>query len=228
VKVSEVMTHDVISISPEANIRDALTLMLKNHISGLPVIDDKTRLVGMISEGDFLHRSEIGTERKKSPWYDAFFGSAQAASTYVQSHGLKVRNVMTEKVITITANARLDKAVDLMERNRIKRLPVINGRKVIGIVSRANLVRALAVIQQKGFKTSKSDGAIRKQIRSELNKHTWSAGLRVDIIVHNGIVDLWGAAGRLERRDALQVLAKSVPGVKSVRDHISFDSLRLI
>ena len=126
-RVSEVMTCRVISVSPETSIRQALELMLKARISGLPVVDDRGKLVGVISEGDFLHRAEIGTERKYSPWYDALFGSGETATAYTRAHGLKVAEIMTNKVITTTGTSPLHKAVELMERHHIKRLPVMRG-----------------------------------------------------------------------------------------------------
>ena len=147
-RVSEVTTRRVISVSPETSIRQALELMLKARISGLPVIDDRGKLVGVISEGDFLHRAEIGTKRMYSTWYDAFFGAGETASAYTRAHGLRVTEVMTHKVITTTGNSPLHKAVELMEHHHIKRLPVMRGHKVVGIITRANLTRALASLHR--------------------------------------------------------------------------------
>jgi len=221
-KVSDVMTRRVISVSPEADIRDAVELMLKNRISGLPAIDDKGNLVGIVSEADFLRRAETGTEHRQSPWYVAFFGPGESASEFVGAHGLKVHDVMTREPITVTEGAPLHKAVDLMERHRVKRLPVVRGGKVIGIITRANLLRALAGIHRAAAHPPRSDADIRKRIVSAISKQTWSAGALVEVIVHNGAVDLWGTVSDIAQRNALKVLVLATPGVKRVEDHLSW------
>jgi len=219
-RVSEVMTRRVISVSPETSIRQALELMLKARISGLPVIDDRGTLVGVISEGDFLHRAEIGTDRKYSPWYDAFFGAGETAIAYTRAHGLKVAEIMTKKVITTTGNSPLHTAVELMEHHHIKRLPVMRARRVVGIITRANLMRALASIHRATPKASGKDAAIRNRILSALKKQTWSAEIQVDVLVCNGVVDLWGTADDAHR-NALRALVSSVANVKRINDHLS-------
>ncbi len=221
-KVSDVMTHRVISIAPDADIRDAVELMLKNRISGLPVIDDQGKLAGIVSEADFLRRTETGTERKLSPWYDAIFGPRESATGFVRAHGQKVHEVMTREPITVTENAPLHEAVDLMERHRVKRLPVLRRGKVIGIITRANLMRALASIHRGAPEPPQGDADIRKQILSAMAKQTWSAGAAVEVIVHDGMVDLWGTVSDVAQRDAFRVLVETTPGVKRVEDHLAW------
>jgi CBS domain-containing protein len=220
-KVSDVMTRRIVSVMPEATIGHAIRLMLDNHISGLPVIDDKDKLVGIVSEGDFLRRSETGTERKRSRWLDAFLGQSAPANDYVRSHGLKVKEVMTRKPITLQEDTPLDQVVHLMESHRVKRLPVVRGEKVVGIVSRANLMRALASIYRAAPKSSKGDAAIRSQILLEIAKQDWSVGVDVDVVVRDGIADIWGSIAELAQRDALKVLVERTPGVKQVEDHLT-------
>jgi CBS domain-containing protein len=220
-KVSDVMTRRVISVPPEETIRHAIRLMLENRVSGLPVIDDKGELVGIVSEGDFLRRPEIGTERRKSRWLAAFLGPGKPANDYVHSHGLKVKEVMTCKPVMVQEDTPLDQVVHLMESHNIKRLPVVRGRKVVGVVSRANLMRALASIYRSAPKSSKDDAAIRNQILSDIAKQDWSVGVLVDVVVRDGIADIWGSITDLAQRDALKILIEKYPGVKQVEDHLT-------
>lgn len=222
-KVSDVMTRRVVSVTPEATIRHAIRLMLDYHISGLPVIDDKAKLVGIVSEGDFLRRSEIGTERKRSRWLGALLGPGEPANDYVHSHGLKVKEVMTRKPITVQEDTPLDQVVHLMESRSVKRLPVVRGEQVVGVVSRANLMRALASMYRAAPKSSKNDAAIRGQILSDIAKQDWSVGVDVDVVVRNGIADIWGSIAELAQREALKVLVEKTPGVKQVEDHLTYE-----
>ena len=219
-KVSDVMTKRVISIRPEAKIRDAIKLMLKNHISGMPVIDVKGKLVGILTEGDFLHRSETGTERSRSRWLDALFGPSEAAKEFVHSHGLKVKEVMSRNPVTVRENTPLDEVVHLMEHRNIKRLPVMRSGNVVGIISRANLMHALASLHRGAPASAKTDAAIRNRILAKIGKQDWAYTAVVDVVVHNGIADLWGTITDVAQREALKVLIESTPGVTRVEDHL--------
>ncbi len=216
------MTRRVISVAPGAPIRDAVGLMLKHHISGLPVIDAHGRLVGIVSEGDFLRRSETGTDARRSRWLDAVFGPADGARRYVHSHGTKVGDVMTAKVVTVDEHDGLEQVVHLMETHRIKRLPVMRGARVVGIVSRANLMRALASVHR-GHGRSQDDAAIRERILADIAQQSWSAGADIDVVVRAGVADVWGTLAEPEQRAALEVLVANVPGVKRVVDHLRWD-----
>ncbi len=221
-KVTDVMTRRVISVAPDARIEEAISLMLKHHISGLPVIDGKGKLVGVVTESDFLRRPEIGTEKKRWRWLDAFFGPGDAAMSYIHSHGSKVRDVMTRKAMTINENAKLEDVVHLLESHSIKRLPVVRRGKVIGIVSRANLMRALASLRHAVPALSKIDSAIRDRVLDTLYEQTWSAGAAVEITVRNGIADIWGTLSDPTQRNAVRILVEATPGVKRVEDHLTW------
>lgn len=219
-KASDVMTRKVISISAEATIVDAIGLMLKNHVSGLPVVNQDGKLVGIVSEGDFLRRPETGTERTRSRWLDAFFGPSGSAKAYVRSHGSKVREVMTASPVTVAEHTPLDQVVHLMETHRIKRLPVVRRGKVVGIVTRANLMRALASIHHTARASPAENSTIREHILSAIREQSWAAGATIDVTVHNGAVDLWGTISDMTQRDALKTLVSATPGVKGVADHL--------
>ena len=222
-KVSDIMTRRVISVAPDATILDAVGLMLKHHVSGLPVIDAHGRLAGIVTEGDFLRRPETGTERRRSRWLDAVFGPAEGAKRYVHSHGTKVGDVMTEKVVTVDERETLEQVVHLMEVHRIKRLPVLRGGKVVGIVSRANLMRALASVHRESPKGSSDDAAMRDRILAEIERQSWSAGADVDVVVCACLADIWGTIADPQQGEALKVLVANVPGVKTVVDHLRWD-----
>jgi CBS domain-containing protein len=214
------MTTNVISIAPDSSILEALRLMLQHRISGLPVIDSRNNLVGIVTEGDFLRRAETGTERKRSRWLEFLAGPGRLAHDYVHSHGCKIDEIMTSDVQTAAEDTELDDIVAMMERFRIKRLPILRGREVVGIVSRANLLHALAGLAREAAPSPKSDETIRDGIIAELDRQNWAPKHMIDVVVRNGAVELWGNVFAPDQRDAARVAAESVPGVKSVKSHI--------
>jgi CBS domain-containing protein len=219
-KASDVMIRRVVSVSPETSIVEAIGLMLDNHISGLPVIDQDGKLVGMLSEGDFLRRPETETERRRSAWLDALFGLSEAARDFIRSHGSRVREVMSAHPITVNEDTPLDQVVHLMETRRVKRLPVVRGGKVVGIVSRANLMLAVASIHRATRASLVADGAIRDHILSAIREQSWAVGASIDVTVHNGVADLWGTISEMAQRDALRTLVAATPGVTAAADHL--------
>jgi CBS domain-containing protein len=221
-KVRDIMSARVISVAPDASILEAIRLMLQNHISGLPVIDPAGTLVGVVTEGDFLRRSETGTERKRSRWLEFLIGPSRLADEYVRTHARRVKDVMTSTPITVSEDSRLDQAVELMESHRIKRLPVVRGGQVVGIVSRANLLHALVGLAAAAPPPAKSDVAIREALLAEFEKLTWAPAALVDPVVKDGVVELWGTITEEAQREALKVCAQNVPGVKSVVSHLTW------
>jgi CBS-domain-containing membrane protein len=219
-KARDVMTSDVVSIGPDASILEALRLMLDRRISGLPVLDAQQRLVGIVTEGDFLHRAETGTERRHRGLTAFLMGPGRLADEYVRTHGRKVAEVMTPDPVTITEDAPLDAIVDLMERRHMKRFPVMRDGRVVGIVSRANLLHALAALTRKPRAANTSDAAVREQVLTALTKESWAPKHAIDVVVHNGVVELWGSIFDERERAAVRVVAENVSGVKEVKDHL--------
>jgi CBS domain-containing protein len=219
-KVSEVMTKTVISVSPDASVAELAKLMLDNRISGLPVIDDRGVLVGIVTEGDCLRRTETGTLRKRPRWLEFLVGAGRLADEYVRSHGRKVVDVMTPDPMTVTEDTPLEEVVHSMERRRIKRLPVVRDGKVVGIVSRANLLHALASVAAKVPAGPATDAAIRDQLMAELAKQPWAP--HVDATVRDGVVELWGVMLAPHQDQAAIVAAENIPGVKAVRNHLAW------
>ena len=221
-KVSDVMTQRVISVLPSDEIADAIRLMLDNRVSGLPVIDGQGQLVGMLTEGDLLRRAETGTMHHRARWVEFLLSPGKLAEEYAQAHGRHVDEVMTCDVITTTESAPLATIVELMERNRIKRLPVIRNGRVVGIVSRANLLHALAGLRETPPRNSSSDAVIRQTILDKIKDEPWGPRYSVNVTVRDGRVDLWGALFEERERQALRVLAESVSGVREVHDHMTW------
>jgi CBS domain-containing protein len=214
------MTCKVVSIDSEASILQAVRLMLQNGISGLPVVDDAERVIGIISEGDLLRRAEIATERQRSRWLEFLAGPGRLAEDYVRAHARKVHEVMTNKVATISEDTPLDEIVHLMERRRIKRLPVTRDQRLVGIVTRANHIRALAVMAREAAPGPADDAQIRTRILAELERQPWARMVGQDVLVRKGVIDFWGVVSDEKQREAVTVLAENIPGVKEVRNHL--------
>ena len=218
--VWNVMTVPVISVEPSASIGAAATLMLAQRISGLPVVERDGTLVGMISEGDLLRRGEIGTERARSWWLDFFVTPGKAADEYVHAHGRKVAEVMSTDVVTIRRAASLSDAVEAMSRHRVKRLPVVEDGKLLGIIARSDILRALALAQPAADPAAVSDGHVRRAIMAELAKLRWSISGLVRAHVEHGAVELTGTIFDERARLAVHVAAENVAGVRSVSDRL--------
>jgi hypothetical protein len=177
-------------------------------------------VVGIVTEGDFLRRAELGTQRRRPRWLEFLIGPGRLASEYVHACGRKVKEIMTPDPHTITEGTPLEAVVQLMERHRIKRLPVVREGRLVGIVSRANLLRALASLSRETKAAATNDTAIRERVLAELGKQSWASLGLINIIVHGGIVELWGSITDYRAREAILVAAENVPGVKDVRDHL--------
>ncbi|MBO0757771.1 MAG: CBS domain-containing protein [Bradyrhizobiaceae bacterium] len=221
-KAGQMMTRDVVSIAPNASIWEAACLMLEKEISGLPVIDHKGKLVGILTEGDCLRRAETGTERTRPRWLETLMSPDRLANEYIHSHGRKVAEVMTRDVVTVSEDTPLEQIVHLMESRRIKRIPVLRGGEVVGIVSRANVVRGLASLARVLPPATTDDTTIRDQVLAELHRQKWAPQHLIDVTAKDGVVDLWGVVLADKQREAAVVAAENVPGVKAVRTHLSW------
>ncbi|HEY7229379.1 MAG TPA: CBS domain-containing protein [Pseudolabrys sp.] len=219
-KARDVMTSTVISVQPNATILQAARQMLQHHISGLPVIDQDGQLVGILSEGDFLRRRETNTERRRSRWLEFLMGPGKLAGEYAHSHGSKVGEVMTVDVHTVTEDTSLEDIVDLMERRRIKRVPVMRGKTVVGMVTRSNLMHAMVSLARAEPRSAKDDTAIRERLLAEMQKESWAPAAMVNVVVRDGVVELWGVIIDERQREALKVAAENIAGVKGVKDHL--------
>ena len=216
----EVMTSPVVTTKADAAITDIVGLMLAHQISALPVVDEEARLVGIVSEGDLIQRDEIGTLPHRSWWLSALGTKAQLADEFIKSHGTSASAVMTVDVVTASPETPLAEIAEILERKRVKRVPILEDGKVVGIVSRANLLQALAL--QRGAAEdapSVEDRALRERFLETVKREPWTSGAHLNVIVKQGVLYLWGQVRSQKEREALVVAARETPGVKDVVDH---------
>ena len=218
-RAHQIMTRPVITVTPETAIVDAANTMLRKHVSGLPVVDGKGKLVGIVSEGDFIRRSEIGTQRKRGKFLKFILGPGKAAADFVHEHGRKVAEIMTAEPLTISEDTQLEGIVELMEKNGIKRLPVMRGDKIVGIVSRSNLLQAVASLARGVPDPTADDDHIRNRVIDAIEKYDWCP-FGLSVIVRDGIVHLSGVITEERARKAAVVAAENVTGVVKVHDHL--------
>jgi CBS domain-containing protein len=218
-RAHQIMTRQVITVAVDAPIVDAANTMLNRHISGLPVVNEEGKLVGIVSQGDFIRRAEIGTQRKRGRWLKFLVGPGRAASDFVREQGRKVGEIMTPDPCIVTEDATLEDIVELMERTHVKRLPVLRGDKLVGIVTRTNLLQAVAGLTRDVPDPTADDDHIRDRIITSIEKSDW-APFKLGVIVVNGIVHLSGLITNEKSREAAIVAAENVSGVTKVHDHI--------
>ena len=225
----DVMTTNVISVDPDTSVAALAKLLCEHGIGGVPVVDKDDRLVGIVSEGDLLHRVEIGTEqrpshrkaRRRSWWLDAVASNRELARDYVKSHAKTVKDIMTHDVVSISDTTELADVAILLETKRIKRVPVVRDGRLVGIVSRANLVRALATAKSVSATVDADDRAISERLLSELRAKSWVDLASADILVRDQVVHLWFYPETShDERLTLRVAAQNIPGVKGVEEYI--------
>lgn len=226
---ADIMTPDVITVRPETPLDELVDLMLRNRISGLPVVDDGI-IVGIVSEGDLLRRAETGTEKRRSQLLELVGSTASAAADYVRTHGRKAGDIMTTDLVTVTPDTPIAEIANILETKRIKRVPVVLEGKVLGIVSRANLLKALAMrLHAEPAPFSTDDRSIRLALWDEFRHYKWASQVaQFDVTVRDGVVHLWGIVRGEDHRRALVVAAENTRGAKSVVDHLEDGTLMAV
>src|SRR5215216_3488813 len=218
---ADVMVSNVITVTPEASVQEVADILLTNRISAVPVLGRNGELVGIISEGDLIRRAENGTERRRSWWLELLIGGAPLAAEYVKSHARTVADIMTRRVVTAAPDTSLRTIAELLEKNSIKRVPIVKNRKVVGIVSRANLVQALASRwKERDAQPASSDLTIREEVMARLDAEPWTRFTPLNVIVHDATVELWGIVDSETARKAVRVAAEVTPGVRAVNDNL--------
>ena len=217
-----VMITNVISVGPDASVQEVADVLIRNRISAVPVVDKEGNLLGIVSEGDLIRRPESGTERRPSVWLEMFSSREVRANEFVKSHSRQVTDVMTRDVITASPATPVGEVAALLEKNRIKRVPVVKAGKVVGIVSRANLLQALASLKKElAPKLAPADKAIREKIIAQLNGKSWARPSLMNVMVQDGTVELWGMVDSQAEKKAVHVLAEVTPGVRAVNDNLT-------
>ena len=218
-KARDVMVASVITASPNASVKSVAETFVRHQISAVPVVDDKGKLVGIISEGDLLHRAEAGTEKRRPWWLRAFIGPDALANEYVKSHARKVADAMTRQVVTASPETPLHEVATLLEKHSIKRVPIVENGQLVGVVSRANLVQAVACAG-KVLEIPLSDSTIRDKILAHLQAQDWAHTNLLNVTVNGGVVDLWGIVSSANERQAIRIAAEATPGVNAVKDNL--------
>jgi CBS-domain-containing membrane protein len=219
-KARDVMVSPVITTKPSASVKEVAQTLLSNRISALPVLDDAGKLVGIVSEGDLMRRADLGTERHRSWWLATLFAEEEAlASEYVKQHSKNVSDVMTKRVVTAGPDVSLNEIAALLERHSIKRVPIVDNGKLVGVVSRANLIQALAG-DRKRPDAAVPDAALRDKLMAHLKAQPWAHTSLLNVTVNDGVVDIWGITRSEAEKKALRVAAETTPGVRSVNDNI--------
>jgi len=216
----DVMVRDVVTVRPDTDVAEAVKLLAEHDVSALPVVDVAGNLVGVLSEADLIHRAEIGTEKQRPWWLEAVTGASTLAEEFANSHGKRVGEIMTDGAISVAEETPLSEIAAIFERKRIKRVPVVKDGKLVGIVSRSNLIQALASLVGRVDQQDETDHQIRLDLLSRLKDQPWTGFGERNITVSNRIVHLWGLVGSEAERKALLALAESISGVSRVSDEM--------
>ncbi len=221
---SDVMTRKVLSVKPDETVEHAANLMLRHGISGLFVVDAKGVLAGVITEGDLLRRDEIGTQRHRPWWLRVLVSPGRQALDFTHAHGRLVSDVMTPEVISVTPATVLEDVVETMEKQRIKRVAVIDNERMVGVIARSDLLRALLshARKDKPPETQSDDRTIRSAILAALEAQSWAPMTTLNVTVADGVVDVWGTITNPDERRAICVVAENAAGVKTVHDHLVY------
>jgi len=220
-KAADVMVSNVVTVTPESSVEEVAETLLDNRISAVLVVSKGGELVGIISEGDLIRRSEIDTERRRSRWLALLIGAQPLAAEYLKSHARRAADVMTRDIILSTPDTPLREIAALLEKNGIKRVPIVKNGQLVGIVSRANLVQALATARKEiKAAAATSDRMVREELLSRLRMEPWARTSRLNVIVHDGTVELWGTVRSRAEKQAIRLAAELSPGVRAVSDNL--------
>lgn len=214
------MTKDVVTVSRSTPVAEIAAILVKHRISGVPVVTGDQRVIGIVSESDLMHRAETGTEIRRKWWLTRFGDPDRMAQEYTKAHGLRAEHVMSRTVVSVRQEADAGEVADVLDRHHIKRVPVLDNGKLVGLITRSDLVRALAGVEIGKPIARSSNGAVQKALIETIGAQPWLNAAYLTPVVNDGVVDLWGYIGSEEQRKALYVLIEEVAGVRQIRDHM--------
>lgn len=219
-KASDIMTTTLVTVTPDTSVSDVAAILLENRISGVPVVEPTGKPIGIVSEGDLLRRAEAGTGHERSWWLKLLMGREVLAAEFVKEHARRVADVMTRELVTATPDTPVAEIASLLERHRIKRVPIVKDGRLVGIVSRANLLHALATLRRQTPANPVTDAELRSAITARLESEPWLSPNLVNVTVTDGVVDAWGVVDSIAEKQALRVAIEETPGVKAVNDNL--------
>lgn len=218
-RAADIMVSNVVTVTPDHCVQEVAEILLERRISGVPVLDGSGKLIGIVSEGDLMRHADSGTEHQRSWWLRLMMGREGLATEYVREHARKVSDIMTRDVITATPDTPVGKLAELLERNAIKRVPIVENGKVVGIVSRANLLQALASMRKQiTVERPVDDAQLRQSVLQRLQSEPWMRTSLINVTAHDGTVDLWGIVDTASEKNAVRIAAEVTPGVRAVND----------
>ena len=220
-KAQDIMTRDVITVRPDTSVRDIAAIMVEKHISGVPVLTGNGKLIGMVSQSDLLHRAEVGTERKHKWWFRTFADSNALAREYAKAHGRKAHDIMSRYVVSVRDDAELRDVADILDNHRIKRVPVMQDDRLVGIITRGDLVRALSQVQITKTVKTIDNAALHKTLHDRMRTQSWINDSYINLTVNDGVVELWGFVANADQHSALRALVEETDGVSRVEDNLS-------
>ena len=220
-KAQDIMTRDVTTVSPNTSVRDIAAVMVEKHISGVPVLTDNGQIIGMVSQSDLLHRAELGTERTYKWWFRTFADSNALAQDYAKAHGRKAHDIMSRYVVSVRDDAELRDVADILDNYRIKRVPVVQEGRLVGIITRGDLVRALSQVQISKAAKKIDNAALHKTLHDRIRTQSWINESYINLTVNDGVVELWGYVETVDQHSALRSLVEETDGVSRVEDKLS-------
>ncbi len=219
-RAKDIMTESIVCVNVKETVFDAAELLLGAGVSAAPVVNDQGNVLGIVSEADLIHRAELETAPRKSWLLRLLDSEATVARDYVTSHARNVADVMTREVVTASDEASLGELVELIEKHHVKRIPIVRDNKLVGIVSRANILGALLSREPDSVAGLPDDKKLRQAVAEAFDKQAWKSRWPVNVVVSDGVVHLWGFVGGEDVRKAYRVAAENVPGVKKVKSHL--------
>ena len=219
-EAQDVMTRDVVAVGPDTTVAEIAAILVRHRISAVPVVSGDQQLIGIVTQTDLAHRSETGTEKRRKWWLEIFADPDAKAREYVKSHGLKAQDVMSRHIVSVQQDDSLADVADALDGHRIRQVPVVSKGKVVGMISRADIVRKLAETKSAGTGAQPDNGTLQKLIWESIKAQSWLKAAFVNLAVKDGVVELWGAVDSDEQRQALRVLVEGVPGVRRVEDNV--------